>query len=77
MSGYEDNRMNRLDRLRARLARDNEGRWVAGVCAGIARHLRIDPAFIRAGVVIVAIFAWQVVLAAYVAAWILLPVRAP
>lgn len=67
--------MNRLDRMRARMARDSEGRWVAGVCAGIARHLGIDAALIRAGVVIAGIFFWQVVLAVYLAAWILLPVR--
>ena len=65
--------MNRLDRMRARLARDIDGRWVAGVCAGIARHLGIDVAFIRAAVVIAAIFAWKAVLAIYLAAWILLP----
>ena len=67
--------MNRLDRMRARMARDREGRWVAGVCSGIARHLGIDVAFIRAGVVIAGIFSWQVVLAVYLAAWILLPMR--
>ena len=67
--------MNRFERLRTRLARDTEERWIAGVCAGIARHWGIDAAFIRAGVVVVGIFAWQVVLAVYVAAWILLPPR--
>ena len=67
--------MNRLERMRARLARDTEGRWIAGVCAGVARHLSVDPAFIRAGVVIAAIFAWKIVLAIYIAAWILLPAR--
>lgn len=67
--------MNRFDRMRARLARDSDGRWVAGVCAAIARYLGIDVAFIRAAVVIAGVFAWKVVLALYLAAWILLPLR--
>lgn len=67
--------MNRLERIRTRLARDRKGGWIAGVCAGVAHHFNIDPAFIRVGLVVAAIFAWKIVLAAYVVAWVLLPGR--
>ena len=67
--------MNRLERVRASLARDKKEGWIAGVCAGIARYCNIDPSFIRVGLVVGAIFAWKIVLAAYIVAWILLPNR--
>lgn len=67
--------MSRLDRIRAKLARDPKGGWIGGVCAGSARHFHIDPAFLRVGFVVVAIFSWKVALAAYAVAWILLPAR--
>ena len=67
--------MNRLERVRARLARDRKEGWIAGVCAGVARYLNIDPSIIRVALVVGAIFAWKVVLAAYIVAWILLPKR--
>ena len=65
--------MNRLERVRANLARDRKAGWIGGVCAGMARYFNIDPAFIRVALVVAAIFAWKVVLAAYVVAWMLLP----
>ena len=67
--------MNRLERVRANLARDRKAGWIAGVCAGMARYFNIDPAFVRVALVVAAIFAWKVVLAAYVVAWMLLPNR--
>ena len=67
--------MNRLERIRTRLARDRKEGWIAGVCAGVARYLNIDPAFIRVALVVAAIFAWKVVLATYIVAWVLLPNR--
>ena len=67
--------MNRLERVRANLARDRKTGWIAGVCAGMARYFNIDPAFVRVALVVAAIFAWKVVLAAYVVAWMLLPNR--
>ncbi len=67
--------MTRIDRIRAKLARDRKGGWIGGVCAGCARHFDIDPAFVRVGFVVAAIFSWKVALAAYAAAWILLPAR--
>ena len=66
---------NALERIRANLARDRKGGWIGGICAGIARYFHIDPTFIRVGVVVAAVFSWQIVLAAYAIAWILLPER--
>ena len=68
--------MNRLERLRGRLARDHEAGWIAGVCAGVGRYFNIDPAFVRVGFVVGAVFYWKIALAAYIIAWILLPARA-
>ena len=65
--------MNRLERIRSNLARDRRRGWVADVCAGAARHFNIDPAFVRVGAVVLAVFSWKIALAAYVIAWILLP----
>ena len=67
--------MSRIDRIRAKLARDRKRGWIGGVCAGCARHFHIDPAFVRVGFVVVAIFSWKVALAVYAVAWILLPSR--
>lgn len=65
--------MNSLERIRSNLARDTRGGWIAGVCAGMARYFNIDPAFVRVGAVVLAVFSWKIVLATYVVAWILLP----
>ena len=56
--------MSRLDRIRAKLARDRKRGWIGGVCAGIARHFGIDPAFLRVGFVVAAVFSWKLTLAA-------------
>lgn len=62
-----------FDRIRNRLARDVHNGWLGGVCAGLARTLDIDPKFLRAGVVLVAVLSPKIVVAAYLVAWILLP----
>lgn len=67
--------MNRLERMRRRLARDRRGGWIAGICAGLARAVNIDVAFVRVAWVVVTVFSWKVAVAAYVVAWILMPVR--
>jgi len=67
--------MSTFDRVRTRLARDTHNGWLGGVCAGFGRALNIDPRFLRAGVVIAAVFAPKIVIAAYVVAWILLPAQ--
>ena len=67
--------MSSFDRIRGRLARDTHDGWLGGVCAGFGRTLNIDPKFLRAGLVILAILSWKIVVAAYLVAWILLPAQ--
>lgn len=61
---------------RAPLRRRGEGRIVAGVAAGVARHLRIDPVLVRLGFVVLA-FPGGVGVLLYLLAWILLPGDGP
>ena len=65
--------MSSFDRIRNRLARDTHNGWLGGVCAGFGRTLNIDAKFLRAGLVILAVFSPKIVIAAYLVAWILLP----
>ena len=55
-----------------RLERPREGRMVAGVCAGIARHLRIDPTLVRIAFV-VGLALGGAGIAAYAAGFLLMP----
>ena len=67
--------MSGFDGIRRRLARDTHKGWLGGVCAGLARAFGIDPKFLRAGGVILAVLSPKIVVAAYLVAWILLPAR--
>ncbi len=67
--------MSGFDRIRNRLGRDTRNGWLGGVCAGFGRALNIDARFLRAGIVIAAVFFPKIVIAAYLVAWILLPVQ--
>ncbi len=55
-----------------RLERKLKGRWIAGVCAGVADYFGIDPVIVRVGF-IVATIVWGVGAVAYLAAWVLVP----
>jgi phage shock protein C len=46
---------------------------VAGVCAGLADYLRVDPTLVRVGFAVLTIITWGVALVAYVVAWALMP----
>ena len=61
-----------LERIRSKWHLDKKNGWIAGVCAGLANNLHTDPAFVRVGLVIGALFMWKLVLGVYVIAWILL-----
>jgi signal transduction histidine kinase len=54
------------------LQRDREGRWLGGVCAGIARRYGVDPALVRVAFVI-ATAAGGFGVALYALAWLVIP----
>lgn len=54
------------------LRRSGTNRLVAGVCGGTGRHLGIDPFWIRAAFVILAL-AWGSGVALYLLAWWMIP----
>jgi phage shock protein C len=55
-----------------RLIRPKEGRWVAGVCAGLAAYFRVDVTLVRL-MFGVFVFFWGLSALIYVVAWALLP----
>jgi phage shock protein C len=69
--------MNRsaIDRLRERYFLDRRNGWLAGVCAGVARSLDTDPAFLRVAFVLAGLFVPKLAIGAYLVAWILLDER--
>ncbi|MRJ76323.1 PspC domain-containing protein [Aeromicrobium sp. SMF47] len=54
------------------MKRSQDDRVVAGVCAGAARYLRIDPVVVRVAIVVLTVAGFAGVIL-YVAAWVLLP----
>ena len=61
-----------LNNVRRRLRLDPRNGWIAGACAGFANRLQIDPAIVRVGVVIAAMFFPKTVIACYLLAWLVL-----
>jgi signal transduction histidine kinase len=57
---------------RGLLRRDRERGWLAGVCAGIARRIGVDPALVRLAFAI-ATAAWGFGLILYALAWLVIP----
>ncbi|WP_426246920.1 PspC domain-containing protein [Nocardioides sp. LHG3406-4] len=58
---------------RRRLTRSQDDRMVAGVCAGLARHLGLDPTLVRLLTVLGVVFGFGSVAIAYLVAWVVLP----
>lgn len=58
------------------LRRSRSDRMLAGVCAGIADYLRVDPTLVRVGFAVLAIITWGVALLGYVVAWVVIPEEA-
>ena len=56
----------------ARLHRDRDGRLIAGVCAGLGRHLGVDPLLVRVAFVVAAA-AGGLGVAIYALAWLMVP----
>lgn len=61
-----------LSRLRRTLRSSPEGRHLAGVAGGIARHLDVDPIIVRVGLVVLIFFGGAGLLI-YAAGWLLVP----
>ncbi|MFC6644368.1 PspC domain-containing protein [Granulicella cerasi] len=57
---------------RSRFVRPQEGRMIAGVCAGIARYYAIDVAIVRLVVALCILFAGLPIVA-YLIAWLVMP----
>lgn len=60
--------------MEKRLYRVEEGKMVAGVCAGVAEYFNIDPTVVRLGWALVSAFAGAGIIA-YIAAAIIMPVK--
>ena len=58
--------------IRRPLERAREGRKIAGICMGLARHLDVDVSLIRLLTIVGALFT-GVGLIAYLIAWIVIP----
>jgi len=62
-----------FDRVRAfGVVRPDDGRWAAGICAGLARRWGLDPLLVR-GLFVVAGLVTGIGLGVYGALWLLLP----
>jgi phage shock protein PspC (stress-responsive transcriptional regulator) len=59
--------------VRRPLERAREGRKIAGVCMGFARHLDIDVTLVRLVWLVLALASGGLGLIAYVIAWIVIP----
>ncbi len=57
---------------RAQLVRPRNGRWIAGVCLGLAQHFGWDPAVVRVIWLLLFLFAGAGGLA-YIILWIVMP----
>ncbi|MDN5853761.1 MAG: PspC domain-containing protein [Actinomycetia bacterium] len=66
--GFDPGRVRTIDEMR----RPSDDRMVAGVCAGMARHLNIDPVVVRVVIACLA-FAGLAGVIIYVAGWLLIP----
>lgn len=64
-----------LSRIKTHLRLEKDQAWIFGVCAGVAKHLNTDPAFVRVGTVIAGLFFPKITIAVYLVAWLLLDER--
>ena len=60
-------------RLAVRLTRRREGRWIAGVCSGLAVALGVPVGVLRAVVVLLAVGSLPAVALLYALAWVFVP----
>ena len=70
-----DNIKDSVTRLRAQFTLDHKQGWALGVCAGLARSLRLEPTVVRVFTVVAALFFPKVTIAAYLVLWLVLDNR--
>ena len=65
----------RLARIKSKFRIDKDRGWVFGVCAGLANCLHTDPAIVRVGVLVAALFFPKLMIASYLVVWLILDDR--
>jgi len=55
------------------LKRDLENKIIAGVCAGIANEVKVDPVIVRLAFILAAFFTVGLPVIVYVLMWLLMP----
>ncbi len=60
--------------MNKKLYRSEEGKMIAGVCAGIGEYFNIDPTVVRLGFIIFACMGGSGILA-YILASVIIPVK--
>ncbi len=63
-----------MTEARRRLKRSSDGAFVAGICAGVARRLDIDPVLVRIAAVVLTVATGGLAAVAYGLLWVVLPV---
>ncbi|MBK8294343.1 MAG: PspC domain-containing protein [Solirubrobacterales bacterium] len=63
-----------MTKAQRKLKRSADGAFVAGICAGVARRLDIDPALVRIAAVVLTIATGGLAVVAYGLLWVVLPV---
>ncbi|HVL83099.1 MAG TPA: PspC domain-containing protein, partial [Pseudonocardia sp.] len=58
-----------------RLRRSRTNRMLGGVCGALAEDVGVDAALLRIGLVVLTVLGFGLGAVAYVAAWVLAPVR--
>ena len=58
-----------------RLYRNENDKFIGGVCSGLADYFGLDVTLVRLGVVVLALLTHVFALAAYVVLWLVMPAR--
>jgi phage shock protein PspC (stress-responsive transcriptional regulator) len=58
-----------------KLYRSDDDSMVAGVCAGLAEYLNVDPTLVRVAAVVLLVIAFPGAVIAYLLLWALMPRR--
>ena len=57
--------------MKKKLYRSNKNRMAAGVCAGIADYLNMDPTVIRVLWAVISLFAWVGIIAYFICVFLI------